>query len=325
MKPTPKNSSEKRPTLKTRLHPRNKNRAPYDLDALLRIIPALKEYIKTTKTGAPSIDFSNPLAVKLLNKALLNHYYGIAHWEFPDENLCPPIPGRADYLHYMADLLSEHNAGIIPKGQAIHCLDVGVGASCIYPIIGVIEYGWRFIGTDIDSKSIAAAQNIVNANTLLQSKIECRLQSTSKNIFNGILGKEEKVDITICNPPFHTSKEEAQKGSRRKIKNLSGEKVSEPKLNFAGRSNELIYKGGEYAFILSIIRESEQFAKNCFWFSSLVSKQSNLKGIYKALKKTTATQIKTIPMGTGNKLSRIVAWTFLSKEEQIAWSRTRWK
>jgi 23S rRNA (adenine1618-N6)-methyltransferase len=277
------------------------------------------------KFGVESVDFSNPLAVKLLNKAILNHYYGIKNWEFPDENLCPPIPGRADYIHHIADLLGENNFGKIPIGDKITCLDVGIGASCIYPIIGVTEYGWKFIGSDIDPKSIASAQNIVNSNSSIKDKIECRLQKNSKDVFHGIIGKEDKIDLIICNPPFHSSIEDAQKGTRRKIKNLSGKKVKTPELNFAGISNELICDGGENKFIQNMIRESEKFSKNCYWFSTLVSKQSNLKGIYKLLEKIEANQIKTIPMGTGNKSSRIVAWTFLSREEQKEWRETRWK
>ena len=318
-------SSEKNQQVKTRLHSRNINRERYDLSALTTSNPELKNYIITNKFGEESVDFSNPVAVKLLNKALLNHYYGIKNWEFPDENLCPPIPGRADYIHHIADLLGESNFGTIPIGDKITCLDVGLGASCIYPIIGVTEYGWKFIGSDIDPKSIASAQHIVNANSSIKDKIECRLQKNYENVFYGIIGKEDKFDLMICNPPFHASIEDAQKGTRRKIKNLSGKKVKTPELNFAGISNELICNGGENKFIQNMIRESEKFSKNCYWFSTLVSKQSNLKGIYKFLEKIKANQIKTIPMGTGNKSSRIVAWTFLSGEEQKEWRETRWK
>ena len=318
-------SSEKKQQEKARLHSRNKNRERYDLSALTTSNPELKNYIIPNKFGVESVDFSNPLAVKLLNKALLNHYYGIKNWEFPDENLCPPIPGRADYIHHIADLLGENNFGTIPTGDKITCLDVGLGASCIYPIIGVTEYGWRFIGSDIDPKSIASAQNIVNSNSSIKDKIECRLQKNPKDVFQGIIGKEDKIELIICNPPFHSSIEEAQKGTRRKIKNLSGKKVKTPELNFAGISNELICDGGEYKFIQNMIRESEKFSKNCYWFSTLVSKQSHLKGIYKLLEKIEANQIKRIPMGTGNKSSRIVAWTFLSREEQKEWRETRWK
>ena len=198
-------SSEKKKQVKTRLHPRNKNRERYDLDALTTSNPELKKYITPNKFGGDSVDFSNPIAVKLLNKALLNYYYGIKNWEFPDENLCPPIPGRADYIHNIADLLSESNFGKIPIGDKITCLDVGVGASCIYPIIGITEYDWNFLGSDINPKSIASAENIVNSNISLKDKIECRLQKDSTNVFKGIIGKEEKIDLIICNPPFHSS------------------------------------------------------------------------------------------------------------------------
>ena len=191
-------SSEKKQQEKARLHPRNKNRERYDLNALTTSNPELKNYIMPNKFGVESVEFSNPLAVKLLNKAILNHYYGIKNWEFPDENLCPPIPGRADYIHHIADLLGESNFGTIPIGDKITCLDIGLGASCIYPIIGVTEYGWKFIGSDIDPKSSASARNIVNSNSSIKDKIECRLQKKSKDVFNGIIGKEDKIELVIC-------------------------------------------------------------------------------------------------------------------------------
>jgi 23S rRNA (adenine1618-N6)-methyltransferase len=318
-------SSEKKQQEKSRLHSRNKNRERYDLGSLIIANPELKTFVKPNKYGDDSIDFSNPQAVKQLNTSILNHYYGIESWDFPDENLCPPIPGRADYIHHIADLLSGNNFGRIPMGDKITCLDIGTGASCIYPIIGVTEYQWEFIGTDINAESIASAKNIVNSNSLLKDKVECKLQKRPKNIFRGILAKEDKVDLTICNPPFHSSLEEAEKGTRRKIKNLSGETVKTPELNFAGISEELICEGGEIQFLENMMRESKLRPKSCFWFSTLVSKKSNLKKVSKVLEELKAVQVKTIPMGTGNKSSRIVAWTFLSTEEQKEWRETRWK
>ena len=317
-------STGKKQLEKSRLHSRNKNKDRYDLKALIHVIPKLKNYLVTNKFGVESLDFSNPVAVKLLNQALLYHYYGIKHWEFPDENLCPPVPGRADYIHYIADLLSTDNFGAIPKGNQITCLDIGTGASCIYPIIGVVEYGWNFIASDISPKSITSAQNIVNSNSSIKDKIKCKLQKSPKNFFHGIINKEDQIDLTICNPPFHASIEEAQKGTRRKIKNLTGKKTKTPTLNFAGINNELVYEGGEYQFIQHMITESKLFSKNCYWFSTLVSKQSNLKAISRLLKNIGALQVKTIPMGTGNKSSRIVAWTFLSKEAQKEWRKSKW-
>lgn len=319
-----KNSRVKYQLIKTTLHPRNKNRERYDLDALTSVNPNLSNYIKPNKYGTDSVDFSNPAAVKVLNKSLLHYYYKIEYWEFPDKNLCPPIPGRADYIHHIADLLAESNLGKTPTGNKITCLDIGTGASCIYPIIGVTEYGWSFIASDIDPESIKSASNIVNRNSSLKNRVECRLQKNPKNIFYGVVGKEERIDLSICNPPFHSSAVDAQKETRRKVRNLSGKDAVNPTLNFAGISNELIYDGGEYLFIQNMIMESKEFSKNSCWFSTLVSKQSNLKGVYKLLEKYEAKKVATKPMGTGNKSTRIVAWTFLTEEEQKEWAKTRW-
>ena len=317
-------SAEKKPQEKTRLHPRNKNRKAYNLKALKIAEPNLVKFIKLNKYGAESVDFAQPEAVKLLNKALLNHYYGIKNWDFPDENLCPPIPGRADYLHYMADLLIGSNFGALPAGEKITALDIGVGANCIYPIIGVTEYDWNFIGSDIDAKSVESAKNIVASNESLKDKIEIHLQENPNVFFEEIIS-DAFIDLTFCNPPFHSSVEEAQKGTARKVKNLSGKKTETPQLNFAGVSNELIYEGGEVLFIQKMIEESKKFGKKVFWFSTLVSKESNLKRIYKQLKDLEVVTLKTIPMGTGNKSSRVVAWSFLTKKEQQDWRETRWR
>lgn len=309
---------------KTRLHPRNKNRERYDLGALLVSNPELANHVKPNKYGEDSIDFADPSAVKLLNKALLNHYYGIANWDFPDTNLCPPIPGRADYIHHIADLLCENNYGNAPTGDKVTCFDIGVGASCIYPIIGVTEYDWNFIGSDIDPKSIESAENIVASNPSLVGKVELRLQEDRSDVFYGVIGRDERIDLSICNPPFHVSAEEAEKGSRRKVRNLTGKKVETPVLNFAGISDELICEGGEYKFILNMIKESRNYLRNFFWFSTLVSKKSNVKSIFDKLKDSGAKSIRTIPMGTGNKSSQVIAWTFLTKDEQTEWRDSRW-
>lgn len=318
-------SEKKNREVKTTLHPRNRNREKYDFGKLMIAKPELKNYLKPNKHGVESVDFANPKAVKLLNQALLKIYYKIELWDFPEGNLCPPIPGRADYIHYMADLLAECNSGTIPTGKKVTCLDIGVGANCIYPIIGVTEYNWKFIGADISPESIKSARNIAKFNPTLKHKIECRQQENNKSIFHGILSKKEKIDLSICNPPFHASAEEAERGTKRKVKSLSGKKIEKAELNFAGVSNELICEGGEYQFILMMVKESKDFSKNCFWFTTLVSKESNLKGIYSALEKAKPFAVKTIAMKTGNKFSRVVAWTFLNEKEQKVWSENRWK
>jgi len=200
-----------------------------------------------------------------------------------------------------------------------------MGASCIYPIIGTKEYDWKFIASDIDPKSIDSARKIIESNDILKNKIECRLQKNKNSIFKNILEKEDKIDLIICNPPFHSSKEDAQKSTLRKLRNLSEKKIKKNHVKFAGLNNEIIFEGGEIKFIENIINESKLYSNNCYWFSTLVSKQSNLKKTYKLIDRNGAYFVKTIQLGTGNKSSRIVAWTYLSKEAQNKWRDERWQ
>lgn len=306
---------KKHPKEKSKLHPRNKHRERYNFKQLIISCPELAKFVKLNEYKDESIDFFNPEAVKMLNTALLKHFYKIDNWDIPKDYLCPPIPGRADYIHHIADLLASSHNGQIPKGDKIKCLDIGVGASCIYPIIGNIDYGWSFIGTEIDPIAIESANKIIDTNPSLKGNIEIRLQQNHKDIFQGIMKENERIDLSICNPPFHSSLAEAELGTIRKLSNLKGETVSKAIKNFGGQKNELWCLGGEEKFIRNMIHQSKQFATSCQWFSSLVSKQATLKSVYSTLKKMGATEIKTIPMGQGNKISRIVAWTFLKQDE----------
>ena len=285
--------------IKSRLHPRNKNRERYNFKELIESCPELEFFVIMNKYDDQSINFADPKAVKMLNKALL--------------------------MHHIADLICSSNFGAMPEGEKITCLDIGVGANCIYPIIGRTEYGWSFIGTDIDPVALASANKIIELNPGLKGAVECRLQPSSKDYFYGVFTREERVDMTVCNPPFHASAEDALVAAKRKVNNLSDKKVDAVKLNFGGHSNELWCEGGEGRFVKTMISESKKFGKSCFWFSCLISKQSNLKLVNKILKDTEAEKVEIIPMGQGNKTSRIVAWTFLTAEEQKEWRDTHWK
>jgi 23S rRNA (adenine1618-N6)-methyltransferase len=291
--------------LKTELHPRNRHRGQYDFVKLSQVSPDLAPFIMKNHYGNKSIDFADPAAVKTLNKAILKFFYGI-EWDLPVQFLCPGIPGRADYIHYVADLLGASNKGVIPRGKQILVLDVGVGANCIYPLIGQTEYGWSFIGTDIDPSAIAVANEIIDRNGLAEA-IEIRFQKKRSHIFEGIFKDgDPSIDISMCNPPFHASFREATEGTKRKWKNLG---IKTKALNFGGCGNELWCLGGEESFIKRMIEESVHV--NCKWFTTLVSKAASLSGIYHALNKVNALEVRTIEMGQGQKKSRIVAWTFL--------------
>lgn len=312
-------------TPKKNLHPRNKHINGYNFEELIITNPKLNDFVFINKYDTKTIDFSIPEAVKALNKTLLLHFYGVTFWDIPKTNLCPPIPGRADYIHYIADLLAESNNGKVPKGNHIRGLDIGVGANCIYPIIGNSEYNWKFVGTETDVPSLKACARIVESNEILKNSTTLRIQQNKRNVLKNCILENDKFDFIICNPPFHSSKEEATKSTQRKLKNIGKAKEDKPVLNFSGQNNELWCEGGELAFITNLIYESAHFKKQSMWFTCLVSKKENLKPFYNHLKKIGAIDIKTIDMEQGNKISRFIAWSFLNEQQRENWSIINWE
>lgn len=286
---------------KAGLHPRNRFNTRYDFPQLIACCPALAEFVKANAYGDDSIDYADPLAVKALNQALLKQAYGVGHWDIPPGYLCPPIPGRSDYIHHLADLIGQC------RGAAVRVLDIGTGANCIYPLIGASEYGWSFVGAEVDPVACKWARKIVAANASVAGLIECRLQKSAQQCFRGIIQPGERFDLTLCNPPFHSSAAEAAEGTQRKLRNLGGKKTG---LNFGGKANELWCEGGELGFIRRMIEESADFAQQCGWFTTLVSKSEHLAPLEKTLRKAQAAEVRIIDMAQGQKKSRMLAWKF---------------
>ena len=308
-------------TEKTNLHPRNLHRMGYYFEQLITICPELEPFVAINEFNIKTIDFSNPQAVKALNKALLIANYDLQNWDIPKDYLCPPIPGRVDYIHYVADLLASSNNGIIPEGENIQVLDIGIGANCIYPILGNSVYGWSFVGTEIDEIALQNCKKIIEDNPRLIDAVSLQLQTESRFIFKNIITHEDKFALTICNPPFHSSDAEATKSTIRKINNLNPNSIRTqiPVLNFGGQNAELWCDGGELGFITEMIFESAKYPLQCLWFTTLVSKKENLASLYKTLNKVQPAEVKTIEMSQGQKNSRILAWTFMSVAQQKAW------
>ena len=58
-------------TQKSTFHPRNKHQGFYDFVQLTKVCPDLSQFVFVNDYQNTTIDFSNAIAVKLLNKALL--------------------------------------------------------------------------------------------------------------------------------------------------------------------------------------------------------------------------------------------------------------
>ncbi|MFT7130324.1 MAG: 23S rRNA (adenine1618-N6)-methyltransferase [Gammaproteobacteria bacterium] len=329
-----------------KLHPRNPHKGRYDLALLSRHFPDIKQFIVLKEDGGETLDFGNPAAVLALNQSLLATFYNVSLWQIPAGYLCPPIPGRADYIHHIADLMADASAhagsGLVPTGRQVSVLDIGTGANCIYPIVGSQAYGWTFVGTDIDPVSVKCAQNIARSNPSLRKNIKVLRQKNSDLIFEGVIGSGDLYDLTMCNPPFHSSMEEATASNQRKQNNLNKHRKqraathpgpfpgsqnrspSKEHRNFGGQKNELWCAGGEIAFLQKMVKESQLFAEQVCWFTTLVSKSENVQPLKVQLEKLGVERIEVLNMSQGQKTSRVLVWSFLSRKQQREWARHRW-
>lgn len=299
------------------LHPRNAHHGRYDFSTLTKALPALTTFIRVNPAGEPTIDFTDNNAVMVLNQALLAKYYKVKFWQLPEGYLCPPVPGRADYVHYLADLLASNFAGNVPQGKQIALLDIGTGANVIYPIIASHSYGWQVTGTETDPVALKSAQVIVASNPGLRANVRV-VQQHNNAMFSGIIMPSQRFHLTMCNPPFFASQAEAEAASSRKWANL-GKAAQGHQRNFAGQQHELWCKGGELAFISQMITESQLFKLQVCWFTSLVSQQKHLAVLQKLLRSVGAVQTQVIEMRQGQKVSRILAWSFLTAVQQQSW------
>jgi len=290
------------------MHPDNPYQNPYNFTKYIEIFEPLKKHVVLNPSGQETIHFSDSNAVYALNKAMLLADYSLEDYVIPKGYLIPPVPGRLDYLLYLRDfLLKRFN---LSTKKPLKGLDMGSGANAIYCILGAQHFGWSMVGAESDAKAVEIAKKNIQRSKALNDRIEIRLQENKQFLFKHMIQPNDSFDFSVCNPPFHSSKEEALKGSIKKHQNLSsGLNSPSELLNFEGQANELWCNGGEALFIKRLIKESVGYKSQVRLFSSLVSKEESLPSIQKQLKKAKAI-FTVLPMEIGNKISRIVVWWF---------------
>ncbi len=281
------------------MHTNNPFQEDYNFDILTPINPKLESYVFVNKYGNKTLNFADKKAVKELNKALLQQHYQLQFWDIPKNNLCPPIPGRLDYLLHANDLLESSNE--------ISLLDIGTGANLIYPILGTCHFNWKCTASEVDKDSVNNAECIVKQNKNLSS-IELRQQPFKSHILKHVILPNDYFDLVVCNPPFFKNSFDADQKNKRKVKNLKLD--TDETLNFGGQSNELWYKGGEETFVKKMAEESAYFKSQVGWFTSLISQKEHLKNIKRAINKTKPKEVRIVNMEQGNKKSRFIAWRY---------------
>lgn len=278
---------------------------PYEVDIDFAVL-ALQDadFAKILKSNG-QLDFSNPESVQQLTKSLLKRDFGLTI-ELPPDRLCPPVPNRINYVLWVQNLLdstSDSYSDRYDPGREVIGLDIGTGASCIYPLLGCAQRPkWRFAGTDIDDKSLQFAKKNVVGNHL-QDRIKLlQTQSDSPLLPLDIMGLEN-IDFSMCNPPFYESTAEMLASAKAKQR---------PAFTACtGSETEMVTEGGEVAFVSKIIDESLILCHRVQWYTSMLGKFSSVATVIEKLRAHNIGNYAATEFIQGNKTRRWgIAWSF---------------
>ncbi|XP_050363434.1 uncharacterized protein LOC126782261 [Argentina anserina] len=334
-----KNKKRSRAAERPTTHPRNKySDNPPDFAELASLYPSFKPFVSFGRNGRPRIDWTDFNATRELTRVLLLHDHRL-NWWIPDGQLCPTVPNRSNYIHWIEDLLSSDVvAKTTRNGDRVRGFDIGTGANCIYPLLGASLLGWSFVGTDMTDVALEWAEKNVRDNPHLSELIEIRKVEHGENTFpaegsnNDVLfSSKSEIDLT--------EEDMAKEGNTHLNTGYDGppillgvvrdgeefdfcmcnppffETMEEaglnPKTSCGGTPAEMICPGGEKAFITRIIEDSVTLKHTFRWYTSMLGRKSNLKLLTSKLWEVGATVVKTTEFVQGQTCRWGLAWSFL--------------
>ncbi|KAI8319012.1 S-adenosyl-L-methionine dependent methyltransferase, partial [Martensiomyces pterosporus] len=271
--------------------------------------PDLSKYLIAQSPTRSTIDFRDPAAVRSLNRALLKAFFGLTV-HLPSDSLCPSVPNRLNYVQWIAENITAEFAH-----SPIWGVDIGTGASCVYPLLGVrVMPQCRFVATDINECSIQAAKQNVESNGLdarirvyLNKNRETKLPLDDPEfplpaLADGQGAGQETVAFCMCNPPFYESEEER--------KRLGDMKAGAPSLQTGGKNDELYTEGGEAGFLKGLLAESKVLRERVRWYTTMVGKKSTLAVLKAELNAMGVARTKEGKLLQGRTTRWVIAWSF---------------
>ncbi|OAA74269.1 hypothetical protein LEL_07850 [Akanthomyces lecanii RCEF 1005] len=264
-------------------------------------IAALDAEFATVVQGR-DLDFKDPKAVMQLSKTLLKHDFGLA-LDLPGNRLCPPIPNRHNYILWLKDLLDTTTYNT--SGGKLVAMDIGTGASCIYPMLGCTQRPWYFIASDIDDESLRWARRNIE-----QNHLQTRIKLVKSKPGGPIIPIEaapatEDVAFVMTNPPFYKSAAEMDE--------RAAEKSLPPLTACTGAPVEMVTDGGEVAFVGRILDQSLALRGRIQWYTAMLGFQSSVAALVLRLRDHDIGNYAVTEFVQGKKTKRwAVAWSFRS-------------
>ncbi|KAG2458891.1 RNA N6-adenosine-methyltransferase mettl16 isoform X2 [Polypterus senegalus] len=278
------------------MHPRNRYKdKPPDFAYLASKYPEFQQHVHTSLTGRVGLNFRDPEAVRALTCTLLKEDFGLTI-EIPLERLIPTVPLRLNYIHWVEDLV----------GRQTPCrgIDIGTGASCIYPLLGATMNGWYFLATEVDNICFNYAKKNVEQNNL--SDLIKVVKVPQKTLLMDALKEESGIvyDFCMCNPPFFANQMEAKGVNSRNARRPPPSSVN------TGGVTEIMAEGGELEFVKRIIHDSLQLKKRLRWYSCMLGKKCSLTPLKEELRKQGVPKVTHTEFCQGRTMRWALAWSY---------------
>jgi 23S rRNA A1618 N6-methylase RlmF len=288
-----------------RMHPRNPYSSPINIALLARQFPDLCDHvISRSSNGHVVYDWHAPGATYAVTRALLKRDFDL-EWQQPLQHLCPPVPGRMNYLLWVQDLALQDGAA---AAADVCVADIGTGASAIFPLMGARRFGWSFVALDSNEDALSHARANVERNGL-QQLIAVQHVAGDSSIIDAI-NAHPNITHTMCNPPFFSASSSSAWRQRAPAARAGGRGAMSA---CAAVEPELFTQGGEVAFMRKIIEESaaSPCSRRVKWFTCMVGIKADLAALKSACYSAGATQLRCTTFYQGQTLRWGLAWTFL--------------
>nr|CAG4643884.1 EOG090X04JL [Lepidurus arcticus] len=277
------------------MHPRNPYKIPPDFRRLALDYPEFRKHAKQSLAGKIILDYKDPDALRALTTCLLQRDFNLL-LDLPPNRLVPTLPLRLNYILWIEDLLS-------PKTESINGIDIGTGASCVYPLLAGRKHGWKMLAIEKDDLNCEYAKKNVEANNL--GNLIQVSKSEGEPILVGRLDPQTVYDFSMCNPPFFANEKDAISENKSRKSNRH-----EPHSTPTGSLPETVVEGGEVAFVKTLIEESVQLKDQIRIFTTMLGHKSSVNPVKQALGNTQVASISSTEFCQGNTMRWGIAWTF---------------
>ncbi|KAI9710826.1 MAG: hypothetical protein M1828_002024 [Chrysothrix sp. TS-e1954] len=254
-------------------------------------------------------DFKDVETSLQMTKSTLKVYFDLVI-DLPEDRLCPPVPVRHEYIRWLHGLVDSTASDFrdecdVDRDSRVVGVDIGTGASCIYPLLGCASRrSWRFLGTEVDSKSFEYAVRNVKSNDL-ESRVKLVKVPQQDDLLPLEKWNLKNVDFAMCNPPFYKSEE---------YKHRSNEKKEMPPSAVCiGTDTEMVTPGGDLGFATRILQESQTHTHpfRAKWYTCMLGKLASVDTLVARIKEVGITNWAIGCLAPGNKTRRwVVGWSY---------------